>query len=216
MKKILLFILLVAGGIAGCSQQDQDIWAPPRDDVERLLQLDERYTNGDFGYVLTEGRKYVAEYPKSYKGWSLLGWAYLQTDDLNSAERCIDRSLAINPRWDNAYVAKGVLYRKQGDLDAASNSYKRAIELLPDNPEAFASLLVIELMRGNDQKAVEYGEKAWALRTDNPTIPANLSVAYHYTGDYEKRDEFYKHAERLGYRKLSVLKEFYEGKRSIR
>ncbi len=215
MKKFLLFIVLAVSAIAGCSQQDQDIRSSA-DDMSRLSQLDERFENGDYGYVLTEGRKYVAEHPKSSKGWVVLGWAYLMTDDLPSAESCIDKSLAINPNWDNAYVAKGVLYRKRGDLDAASSSYQKAIELVPENPEAFASLLVIELMRGNDQKAVDYGEQAWALRKDYPTIPANLSVAYHYVGDYEKREEFYKHAERLGYRKLTVLRDIYEGRRSLR
>jgi Flp pilus assembly protein TadD len=109
-----------------------------------------------------------------------------------------------------------VLFRQQGKLDLARQSYLKATSLVPDNAEAFSSLVVIELIQGNDAKAVEYGEKAWALRKDYPSIPANLAIAYHYLGNMQKRDEFYQHAQRLGYHDLQAVQDIFSGKTGLR
>lgn len=205
----VLVILLLA---AGCA----DPVDAPIDDIQRLNRLDRRLGAGEFDYALAECTKYVQEYPRSFRGWTLLGWAYARTDELEKADECFDKSLEINPEWDNAHVGKGAVYRKQGDVENARKSYLAAIAILPENAEAYASLLVIELMEGNDQRAVEYGERAWELRQDDPTIAANLAVAYHYAGDLPKRDEFYRHAERLGYHRLETIQEIFDGTISIR
>jgi Flp pilus assembly protein TadD len=139
----------------------------------------------------------------------------LKTDQVDKANECFDKSLSINPRWDNAHVGKGAAYRKSGDNDNARKSYLKAIDIVPNNAEAFSSLVVIELLEGNHKKAVEYGEKGWALRKDLPIIPANLAIAYHYLGDYSRRDQYYKQAKRLGYHNLQTLKDIMDGKASI-
>jgi tetratricopeptide (TPR) repeat protein len=187
-----------------------------QEDMRRLEEIDQRFIDGDFDYAVQEFTKYVEAYPVSFKGWNLLGWAYLKTNKLEKAQECFDKSLSINPKYDNAYVGKGSMCRTKGDHDSARKSYLEAISIVPDDPEAYASLLVIELLEGNDAKAVEYGEKAWAIRQDLPGIPANLAVAYHYLGDNSKRDQYYKHAERLGYHALGTIKDIFDGKTSIR
>ena len=115
------------------------------------------------------------------------------------------------PMW-----AKGATYRSLGDNENARKSYLEAIRILPENAEAYSSLLVIELLEGNDEKAVEYGEKAWGYRKDLAGIPANLSVAYHYLGEPDKRDYFYKEAEKLGYHRLETLVDIFEGRSGLR
>jgi tetratricopeptide (TPR) repeat protein len=206
---IPLTLLLVASGCKNRSDADVD-------DMPRLTQIDRAFLNRDFDSALPQALNYVEDYPRSCQGWSLLGWIYLETDEHEKANDCFDKSLNINPKWDNAYVAKGVMYRKDGDNERARQSYLKAISIVPDNAEAYSSLLVIELINGNDQMAVEYGEKAWALRKDLPSIPANLAMAYHYLGNHAKRDRYYQDAERLGYARLQTLKDVFEGRSSIR
>lgn len=205
VKLILMSFLIVT--LFSCSNSD---------DTKDLMSIDRKMNNGQYEEVIQEGNKYVKNYPKSFKGWNQLGWAYLKTDQLENAEQCFNKSIAINEKWDNAYVGKGVLYRKIGNLDKAKQNYLKAIELVPDNAEAFSSLLVIELMEGNDKKAVEYGERAWKLRKDLPSIPANLAVAYHYLGDLKKRDEFFNLADELGYHNVQAIEDIFNGKTSIR
>lgn len=186
------------------------------EDSRRLEGIDRRFSNGEFDYALQETIKYVEEYPDSSKGWSLLGWVYVKTDNLEKAQECFDKALGLDPQWDNAYVGKGAAYRKAGDNANARKSYLEAIRILPDNAEAYSSLLVIEILEGNDERAVEYGEKAWGLRKDLASIPANLAIAYHYVGNVAKRDEYYQQAERLGYHRLQTVKEIFDGKASLR
>ena len=203
MVSILAIVLL----LIGCSKTTE---------YAELLSLDQKFNKGQYQEVIQAGEEHVKNHPESYKGWNILGWAYFKTDDLTKAEACFNHSIEVNPKSDNAYVGLGALHRKANRLDMARQSYQKAISILPENPEAYASLLVIELMEGNDRKAVEYGEKAWAMQTKNPVIPANLSIAYHYLGDHDKREVYYKHAEKLEYLNLQILQEIFRGERSIR
>lgn len=205
LVKISIMALILL--LTGCSKAAEQ---------GELLLLDQKYNKGQYQEVIEVGEKHVQKYPVSYKGWNILGWAYLKEDDLSKAETCFNQSIQVNSKSDNAYVGLGALHRKAGRLDVARQSYQKAIAIYPENPEAYASLLVIELMVGNDQKAVEYGEKAWSMSSRNPVIPANLSVAYHYLGDHENRDKYYKQAEKLGYLNLQALQEIFQGIRTIR
>jgi tetratricopeptide (TPR) repeat protein len=207
MKAKVIFILFIGVMLFGCSKSE---------DMDTFVSIDRKMNSGQYEYVIQETEKYIQDYPDSFKGWNLLGWAYLKMDQLQKAEECFTRSININDKWDNAYVGKGVLYRKMGKLDKARQSYLKATSLVPDNAEAFSSLLVVELLDGNNKEAVEYGEKAWALRKNLPSIPANLSIAYHYLGDFTKRDEFYKHAKELGYHNLQAIDDIIDGRTTIK
>ena len=186
------------------------------DDTSRLLAIDQKLQDGEFENVIVEATSYVRDYPQSFQGYLLLGWANVRIDKLDHAAECFDKALAIEPKADNAFVGKGVVYNRKGDLANARKSYHAAIKLVPDNPQAFSSLVVIELMEGNDSKAVEYGKRAWALQNDDPSIAANLAIAYHYAGDIPRRDEYCAHAKRLRYRNLSGLQDIFNGKISLR
>lgn len=205
MRIVLPLFLVTLFALVGCS-----------DEEARLQKLDAKLNRGEYDSVIEEMQDFLKDHPKSAKGHVLLGWAYAKTDQLEKGEQHFDKALALDPKWDNAYVGKGVIARTRGDLGAARNCYLKAIDLVPENAEAFSSLLVIEVLERNDKKAVEYGEKAWGLRKDLATIPANLAIAYHYTGQVEKRDEMYGHAERLGYHQLDTLRSIFAGDVSLR
>ncbi len=207
MKTNIVLVLVLGVIMLGCSGSE---------DSSKLIEIDRLMNSGQYAPAVQKSEKYVQDYPESYKGWAILGWACLKNDQSQKAEECFDKSISLNEKWDNAYVGKGVLFRRQGKLDLARQSYLKATSLVPDNAEAFSSLVVIELIEGNDAKAVEYGEKAWALRKDYPSIPANLAIAYHYLGNLQKREEFYQHAQRLGYHDLQTVQNIFSGKAGLR
>ena len=214
MKHLLAITITISALLAltGCD----NIVQTASDDVPRLRKIEARLLQKDFDYALPESEKYVQEYPESALGWTQLGWVHVKNDKVEQAQECFEKALGFNPKLDNAHVGKGVTFRALGDNESARKCYLKAISIVPENAEAFSSLLVIEILEGNDEKAVEYGEKSWALRKDLSGIPANLSIAYHYIGDTAKRDEFYKHAERLKYPSLPALQEIFEGEISLR
>ena len=110
-RVVLITLLLIVVGI-GCA-----IGAIGQDDNQRFLEINSHMDQGDYAYVIDEMPLYLEDYPESYLGWNVLGWAYLKNGQLEKAEESFDRAIAINEAWDNGYVGKGALYRKLGDLD---------------------------------------------------------------------------------------------------
>jgi tetratricopeptide (TPR) repeat protein len=188
----------------------------PDDDAARLAELDRRVDQGAYASVIEELPRYIAEHPKSYRAWSLLGFAYARSDQPDAALAAFDESLELNPEWDNAHVGKGVVHRMRGELDEALAAYRRAIEISPRNGEAYTSIAVIEIQRGDDDAAVAAAEKAWSFDRRSPEVAANLAVAYHYAGDTAKRQEMYEHAARLGYAKMKSLDDIFAGRVKLR
>lgn len=199
MRHVRALALLCLLPLIGCNT----------DDLPRLMSINERFNQGEYEYALDALTEYTKDYPDSFTGWGSLGWANVKLNRLDAGKECFEKSLALNPKWDNAYVGLGAIHRKQADLIAARSAYLKAIQIMPDNAEAFSSLLVIEIIEENYAKAVEYGEKSWALRKDLASIPANLAVAYHYLGNEEKKWRYFNEAKRMNYPKLEVLEEIF-------
>lgn len=205
----LLFLVSLA--LVGCGELQK----LSKDDVPRLQRIDAKVHAEKFEEALKEATAYLQQYPDSARGWCLLGWVHAKSDRLDDANDCFEKSLKLDPRWDNAYVGKGVVHRKQGNLQKARESYLEATRIQPDNAEAFSSLMVIEILEKDYKKAAIYGEKGWALRKDLGTIPANLAIAYHYLKDDQKKQHYYNEAKRLNYPRLQSIDEIFEGKRVI-
>ncbi len=189
----------------------------PDDDTARLMEFEEMLNKGAFTQLIKEMPAYLEKHENSYQGHNLLGWAYLKTDAYDDAMKHFEKSVEINPKWDNGFVGQGAVWRARGDLDKASAAYHKAIELVPSNPEAYGSLVVVEIKRGDMKEAVKMGEKAWALsdKTD-PTLASNLCIAYHYDGQETKRDEMYGKAKELGYLNMATLDQIIAGEIDVR
>lgn len=210
LRKILsrfTFALFVLGCV--CLIQGCDKKKAATDDLQALALNDSTIKRGEFDSALLDCRAYIKEYPNSFTGWCLLGWAHLGKEEMKEAQQCFEQSIAINSQSDNAYVGMGVISRKQGDILSARKSYLKAIQIRPENGEAYSSLAVIEMMDKNFDKAVEFGEMAWKLNASHPSIAANLSIAYHYKGDLANRDIYFDHAKALGYSKLERVQRIF-------
>lgn len=189
----------------------------PDDDNARILEFESMLNKGAYTQLINEMPKYLEKYENSYRGHNLLGWAYLKTDAYDDAMKHFEKSVEINPKWDNGYVGQGAVWRARGDLDKASAAYHKAIDILPSNPEAYGSLVVVEIKRGDMKEAVKMGEKAWELsdKTD-PTLASNLCIAYHYDGQEKKRDAMYAEAKKLGYLNMATLDQIIAGEIDVR
>ncbi|MCA9698035.1 MAG: tetratricopeptide repeat protein [Myxococcales bacterium] len=185
----------------------------PDDDAARISRFDNMLNQGAYTQMIEEIPVYLETYPNSYKAHHLLGWAYIRSDRLDEAMAAFDKSIELNPQWDNAYVGQGVVWRKRGDQDKAVASYRKAIAVNPKAAEAYSSLTAIELARGNYQEAYEVGGKAWELSDKHDgTIAANFAIACHYAKQDKQRDEMIEHARKLGYASIDRLDELASGK----
>jgi len=73
-------------------------------------------------------RKAVTAFPESTVSNMLLGWSYLENNQLDDAKRYLDASLKVD--WNNAesHYYVGLWHERKGDLDRAKESLNRAIE----------------------------------------------------------------------------------------
>jgi tetratricopeptide (TPR) repeat protein len=185
----------------------------PDDDQAAIDRFDSMLNQDANVQLIEELPPYLEKYPNSYQGYLLLGWAYSRSDRLDEAMAAFERSIELNPKFENAYVGQGVVWRERGDLDKAVASYHKALELNPNAAEAYSSLTVIELKRGNYDKALEVGMKGWELSDkQDPIIAANLAIACHYAKDEKQRDEMLELARSLGYPKMARLEDIISGK----
>lgn len=205
------FILLTA---LGCVPSAPAV-KPQRHDF-RLAECAEAYQAGDLEGATTKLLAYTAEYPRDALGWTLLGNCHEEADRDQEALQAYDAAIAIDPRQHQAHTGKGIVYRKLEDYDSAMASYERAVEIEPKYAEAYSSMAMILIKRKQDQQAVDYALKAYRLESDNPVIAANLAVAYHYNGEPEKREEFTRIAESLGYKSIAKIRRIFSGELSVR
>lgn len=78
--------------------------------------------------------------PNNARPWSNLAIIYWREDDHESALRCIQRALEIDPQFENALLLKGSILRETGRAEEAVDVYRRAIDLNPDDPQMWNNL----------------------------------------------------------------------------
>ncbi len=205
--KLIIFVsVIIIMGVYNLMVEDEN-------DIS--LKMQEFYDQGQFQEAIDIGEKFIEKNPNSADVLQMLGWSYSDLDKYDEALDYFYKCLEVNKKMDNAYVGIGAIYRRLGEFETARSNYLKSIEIYEKNPEAYSSLSVIEMMEGNLENAIEYGEKAWSYDKTLAIIPSNLAVAYHYLGNDEKRDEYYDHAERLGYSNLENLKLIFSGELTI-
>jgi tetratricopeptide (TPR) repeat protein len=68
------------------------------------------------------------EYPLAY---NQLGYAYLELEQYDKAEKAFDTYIKLSPNTANPYDSKGDYFMKTGQYEEASKSYLRAFEIDP-------------------------------------------------------------------------------------
>ncbi len=83
---------------------------------------------------------YVAYQGGDHRGWSDLGRAQMELDDLVSASNSIARALEINPRYAPAFISRGWLNLKVGAYQTALDDFNEARRFGQENYELFIGL----------------------------------------------------------------------------
>ncbi len=143
MRKQVLLIALLAGGLAACMtgpivRPDVHI-EPPSPGAAASLTLDERIAVRDAWTALREGkldrsRRLFARLPVDNPFVSAgLGYLAIIDDDLAAAEDYLQRSLEIQPELIVSYLGLGQVYQKTGQEEPAYKMYLEALKREPEN-----------------------------------------------------------------------------------
>jgi tetratricopeptide (TPR) repeat protein len=106
-----------------------DVGGGVRGDFEEAVRLLEQERYAEAAAALRE----VAEAaPDATAVHVDLAIAYRHLDDLEQAEKSLDRALELNPRHPVALVEMGIVYRRTGRFTEARERYEQTLGLYPD------------------------------------------------------------------------------------
>jgi len=107
-----------------------------------------------------------------------------------TAEKAIEKALALNPKLGAAYASKGLLL-SYTDPKTAEKHFKKAIELSPNY--AITYMWYASLLRetGNVDEAQALNEKAFELDPKSPVAAYNVASGYYNKGNEAKAMEIF-------------------------
>lgn len=86
----------------------------------------------------------IAEYPDFEWPYSNLSSIYIKEKNYERAKELLEKALAINPSYINAWLHLADVFEKSGDLDGALNAVQRACDLDPDDSTTTYRKVTIE------------------------------------------------------------------------
>jgi tetratricopeptide (TPR) repeat protein len=128
-----------------------------------------------------------------------LNIANIYMDHLNSSEMArehLQRSLALNPAYANAYYNLGNLSEQDGNRDEASRCFERCLELEPDNESALARLAdAHQFLEANEPLLSRLAVTAG--NSKNSDVHFALGRAYEQLAEFDKAWAHFTRANEL-------------------
>lgn len=153
--------------------------APVTADADQLHQAGlDALEAGDGASAVRFFRQTVALQPRHPWAWNNLGRAYLQLNQLDSAESAFRKQIEVNPYDQYAYNNLGLAQWRRGELKIAAASFARQIEVSPLDRFAHANLGRVDLLLQRDSEAVLALRKAVSITPDDASARADLGRAW--------------------------------------
>ena len=103
------------------------------------------------------------EAPETALSVNKIGIAYHQLADLNSAARCYQRAIKLDPKFSQAINNLGTIYYSRQSYRRAIGQYKKVLRITPDSASTLANLGSAYLARKQYELASENYQKAMAI-----------------------------------------------------
>jgi tetratricopeptide (TPR) repeat protein len=85
--------------------------------------------------------------------WFNLGFLYEKRPDIEQAERCFRKAVALKPGLDRAWYGLGLVLITQGRLEEATTALKKNVKLQPFSPYGYYQLAMTWLNLGRSDEA---------------------------------------------------------------
>lgn len=129
-----------------------------------LLALAEHYERqGDCFAAQAEYRAVFESNPKNARAAFKAASCLWKISQAKEALEWLDKALAVDPEYIEAYVKKSEFYAERYDFLTASRVLQRAIKIAPKNHLVFQGLARLQLKRNDYAAAVAYAQKAVEL-----------------------------------------------------
>jgi tetratricopeptide (TPR) repeat protein len=126
-----------------------------------------------------------------------LGLAHYQSGRNDVAERCMSRSLEIDPSCANTWSDLGVVSLKSGKAQESLQLFARALELQNDHIDALNNMAAALKQLHRFEKAVVLLRRLAELRPTSAEVARSLADALYHSGALTESVEAYQEALRL-------------------
>ena len=103
------------------------------------------------------------EAPETAMMMNKIGIAYHQLTDLNTAAKCYQRAIKLDPKFSQAINNLGTIYYSRQSYRRAIGQYKKVLRITPDSASTLANLGSAYLARKQYELASENYQKALAI-----------------------------------------------------
>lgn len=118
--------------------------------------------------------KLVREYPKSVRGWTLLGWAQLKLGQVAAAEKSLSTALELDPDVARAWMYRGMICHKQEKRPQAIAFFQQAVRCKPNYLQAHFNLGMCLTEVGKHEAAIAAFQNA--VRCEPLSAPAHAHL----------------------------------------
>ncbi|HXE14019.1 MAG TPA: tetratricopeptide repeat protein [Bryobacteraceae bacterium] len=142
--------------------------------------------------------------PNSAILWYNLALTEADAGDVSNAISHYRRAIAVNPRYQAAFVNLSNLLRRQGKYQEALDLMTRSVALNASDADSWTSLGNIYEEMGMLQYAANAYRKAVNLSPNNALAVVNLGAAFQLSGDLEAAQDQYERALELAPNEIST------------
>ncbi|MDD5691788.1 MAG: tetratricopeptide repeat protein [Candidatus Omnitrophica bacterium] len=139
--------------------------------------------------------------PGNALAYYTLGYYYLADGDYDKAEIYLNKSLGIDPQFNQAYKLLSDIYLYKRDMDKSLFYAQKTVSLDASDPAALNDLGLLLMRLERYSEAIPYLERAVSLAPENADYVYSLASVY--------RDNKMSAQALEGYRKLGALKNDY-------
>jgi tetratricopeptide (TPR) repeat protein len=156
----------------------------------RLMQADRLFKQGQAGEAIALYSRVVQDYPDSEEAWFSLGQALYRAHDFANAERILQKTVVLAPRFAEAHNYLGLARLALGQRETAAAAFRKAIAFKPDFALAYSNLGRCLLQQQDTAAALDAFRAAVRCKPNYAAAHTELAELLHQTQrDAEALDE---------------------------
>ena len=156
---------------------------------EQIKQILNRFSIGDYDYVLIKLKELSKKNPYSTYLKNLLGSTYLKINDTENAIKNFKLSLQLDPKNIAAINNLANTYKNLNNYQEAQRLYLKALELNPNYVSGLLNYSNLKINLNKINEAINLLQKAIAIEPDNYMLHFSLAVAYQSIGKFKETKE---------------------------
>jgi predicted O-linked N-acetylglucosamine transferase (SPINDLY family) len=139
----------------------------------------------------------IRRYPRVPEPYGLLGYLSYQLGHFEQAVANADAAIALNPRFVDAFIWRGMALQAQSRFTEAEASYRRALALNPQHFDALTNLGGTLQLLNRPAEALPVLRQAVVLNSRRPEAFYSLGRSFMSLGQFETAIENFQQALRL-------------------